>query len=62
MFQKLELQNILEEDVEMVPLLSVEEDDNANSDNLPKKLPILPLRNNVLFPGVVIPISVGREK
>ncbi len=62
MFQKVELQNIIDEDVEMVPLLSIEEDDNTNNDNLPKVLPILPLRNNVLFPGVVIPISVGREK
>jgi len=62
MFQKVELQNLIEEDVEMVPLLSIEEDDNTNNDNLPKVLPILPLRNNVLFPGVVIPISVGREK
>ena len=62
MFQKIELQNIIEEDIEMVPLLSIEEDDNTNSDNLPKVLPILPLRNNVLFAGVVIPISVGREK
>ena len=52
----------MEDDVEMVPLLSIEEDDNTNSDHLPKVLPILPLRNNVLFPGVVIPISVGREK
>jgi ATP-dependent Lon protease len=62
MFQKIELSNIMEDDVEMVPLLSIEEDDNTNSDHLPKVLPILPLRNNVLFPGVVIPISVGREK
>ncbi|MEZ5025352.1 MAG: endopeptidase La [Chitinophagales bacterium] len=62
MFQKLELQNIIDDDVEMVPLLSIEEDDNTNHDNLPKVLPILPLRNNVLYPGVVIPISVGREK
>lgn len=62
MFQKVQLSNIIEEDVEMVPLLSIEEDDNTNSDNLPKAVPILPLRNNVLFPGVVIPISVGREK
>ncbi|MCC6515339.1 MAG: endopeptidase La [Chitinophagales bacterium] len=62
MFQKIELQNIIEEDVEMVPLLSIEEDDNTNEENLPKVLPILPLRNNVLLPGVVIPISVGREK
>ncbi len=62
MFQKIELSNIIEEDVEMVPLLSIEEDDNTSSENLPKIVPILPLRNNVLFPGVVIPISVGREK
>jgi ATP-dependent Lon protease len=46
----------------MVPLLSIDEDDNTQNDQLPKVLPILPLRNNVLFPGVVIPISVGREK
>ena len=62
MFQKIQMQNIIEDDVEMVPLLSIEEDDNFNADNLPKILPILPLRNNVLFQGVVIPISVGREK
>lgn len=62
MFQKLELSNIVEEDVEMIPLLSIEEDDNINNEQLPKVVPILPLRNNVLFPGVVIPISVGREK
>jgi ATP-dependent Lon protease len=62
MFQQYELSNIIEDDVEMVPLLSIEEEDNTNSENLPKIIPILPLRNNVLFPGVVIPISVGREK
>lgn len=62
MFKKTQLSNILEEDVEMVPLLSIEEEDNSNSDHLPSSVPILPLRNNVLFPGVVIPISVGREK
>ncbi|HUM51012.1 MAG TPA: endopeptidase La [Chitinophagales bacterium] len=62
MFQKIQMQNMIEDDVEMVPLLSIEEDDNFNADNLPKILPILPLRNNVLFQGVVIPISVGREK
>jgi hypothetical protein len=36
MFQKIELSNIMDEDVEMVPLLSIEEDDNTNSDHLPK--------------------------
>ncbi|MCC6570726.1 MAG: endopeptidase La [Chitinophagales bacterium] len=62
MFQKIQLPNISDDDVEMVPLLSIDEDDNTQNDQLPKVLPILPLRNNVLFPGVVIPISVGREK
>ena len=62
MFQKIELSNIEDDDVEMIPLLSIEEDDNTNNEQLPKVIPILPLRNNVLFPGVIIPISVGREK
>jgi ATP-dependent Lon protease len=46
----------------MIPILSIDEDDSTKTENLPKLLPLLPLRNNVLFPGVVIPISVGREK
>lgn len=62
MFEKIELSNMMDGDVEMVPLLSIEEEDNTQNDQLPKKLPILPLRNNVLFPGVIIPISAGREK
>ena len=62
MFQKIEMQNIIDEDIEMIPILSIEEDDNTNNEQLPKVIPILPLRNNVLFPGVVIPISAGREK
>ena len=62
MFEKIELSNMMDGDIEMVPLLSIEEEDNTQNDQLPKKLPILPLRNNVLFPGVIIPISVGREK
>ncbi len=62
MFEKIELSNMMDSDVEMVPLLSIEEEDNTQNDQLPKKLPILPLRNNVLFPGVIIPISAGREK
>src|SRR5690606_7250610 len=38
-----------------------DEDEMTNSD-IPETLPILPLRNTVLFPGVVIPITVGRDK
>jgi ATP-dependent Lon protease len=54
--------NSIQEDAEFIPILS-EEDDDAN-DNLaiPDSLPILPLRNTVLFPGIVLPITVGREK
>ncbi len=52
-----------DEAVEIVPLLS-EDDVNelANSADFPELLPILPVRNIVLFPGVVIPITVGRKK
>jgi ATP-dependent Lon protease len=51
-----------EEDMEMIPMVSIDEDEDHKDIAIPKTLPILPLRNNVLFPGVVIPIAVGREK
>ena len=47
---------------EYISLLSQEEEDEINKEILPESLPILPLRNMVLFPGVVIPITVGRDK
>lgn len=47
---------------EFISLLSQEEEDEMNKEILPEVLPILPLRNTVLFPGVVIPITVGRDK
>lgn len=52
----------LEPDAEFIPLISAEEEENMNKQAYPDELPILPLRNNVLFPGVVIPITVGRDK
>ena len=52
----------LEEETEYIPLLSEEEEADLKKMNIPDVLPILPLRNTVLFPGVVIPITVGREK
>ncbi|MGQ0829547.1 MAG: LON peptidase substrate-binding domain-containing protein, partial [Bacteroidota bacterium] len=54
--------DILEEDSEFIPLLSSEDEDQMNSEKIPEELSILPLRNTVLFPGVVIPITVGRDK
>ena len=54
--------NIIDEDTEFIPLLSSEDEDQMNSEKVPEVLSILPLRNTVLFPGVVIPISAGRDK
>ena len=51
-----------ETDAEFIPLITAEEEETMNNQKFPKELPILPLRNNVLFPGVVIPITVGRDK
>ena len=52
----------LEADSEFIPLITAEEEEKMNKAEYPDKLAILPLRNNVLFPGVVIPITVGRDK
>lgn len=49
-------------EAEFIPLLSQEDEEQINSEKLPETLAILPLRNTVLFPGVVIPITVGRDK
>ena len=53
-----------EEEMEFMPIIPLNEDDSGNTDDqqIPEELPILPLRNTVLFPGVVIPITVGRDK
>ena len=58
----LQLTSSLEADAEFIPLITAEEEENMNKQSFPDVLPILPLRNNVLFPGVVIPITVGRDK
>lgn len=47
---------------EFMPLLSQEEENEMNKEKVPNELPILPIRNTVLFPGVIFPISVGRDK
>ena len=53
-----------EEEMEFMPIIPLNEEEDANADQqpIPSELPILPLRNTVLFPGVVIPITVGRDK
>ena len=49
-------------EAELIPLLTPEDEEEMNNEELPASLAILPLRNTVLFPGVVIPISAGRDK
>ncbi|MBN2173062.1 MAG: endopeptidase La [Bacteroidales bacterium] len=58
----LTISEILDSETEFIPLLSSEDEEHFNAEKVPDKLPILPLRNTVLFPGVVIPITVGRDK
>ncbi len=52
----------LDTDAELIPLMTPEDEEEMNNEVLPGDLPILPLRNMVLFPGVVIPITAGRDK
>ena len=52
----------LDEDSDFIPLISDEDETVLDGSEVPELLPVLPLRNTVLFPGVVIPITVGREK
>ncbi|HKR04169.1 MAG TPA: endopeptidase La [Bacteroidia bacterium] len=53
---------IADDETDLIPLLSSEDEEQINSEKIPEVLSILPLRNTVLFPGVVIPITVGRDK
>ncbi len=61
-FDSFQLSNVIDEDTEFIPLLTSEDEEQMNSEKMPDILSILPLRNTVLFPGVAIPITVGREK
>ena len=50
-----------DENSELIPLMTPEDEELINNEILPESLAILPLRNTVLFPGVVIPITAGRD-
>ncbi|HRP56948.1 endopeptidase La [Agriterribacter sp.] len=53
-----------EDEMEFMPIIPLNEDEAENTDeiSIPSELPLLPLRNTVLFPGVVLPITVGRDR
>jgi len=61
-FNNINFNPIIDDESEFIPLLSSEDEEQMNKEELPDELAILPLRNTVLFPGVVIPITVGRDK
>ena len=63
-FQKngLNILGMMDAETEYIPLLSPEEEEQMTAEKLPESLPILPLKNTVLFPGVVIPITINRDK
>ncbi|MBP6730852.1 MAG: LON peptidase substrate-binding domain-containing protein, partial [Chitinophagales bacterium] len=55
-------QPVNDEDVDFLPILPEEDMADGKKLDIPAVLPILPLRNTILFPGVVLPITVGRDK
>ena len=52
----------IEGDADLIPLMTSEDEEELQKESLPDSVPILPLKNTVLFPGVVIPITAGRDK
>jgi len=58
----LELSGMADDNSEFIPLMSSEDEERMYKEETPDELPLLPVRNTVLFPGVVIPITVGRDK
>lgn len=62
MFRTLPIQLVQQETEDLIQMINPEQDSDLKQDDLPDQLSILPIKNTVLFPGVVIPITVGRQK
>ncbi len=50
-----------ESEAEFIPIVSDDDESDVSDIEIPEQLPLLPLRNTVLFPGVIVPISLGRD-
>jgi len=61
-FKNILLPEIVDDEGEIIPIIADGDDMEMDESQVPEELPILSLRNNVLFPGVVLPISIGRAK
>ncbi|NBP67517.1 MAG: endopeptidase La, partial [Cytophagia bacterium] len=62
MFRNKPIQLVQEENDDLIQMINPEQETDLKPEDLPEELAILPIKNTVLFPGVVIPITVGRQK
>ena len=63
MFEEFEFLPNIDEENDILPLFSIdEEDETLSNESYKEVIPMLALKNTVLFPGIIIPITVGRKK